>query len=104
MRETRGERDLRRRPGVAGGARPGGPPCPARGSDLLRFLPTPTPTPTAGALGPREAYAPWRREEDGPRRERHGLTVDDEGVRARLDAPGAAHLAAALRGSAPAGR
>ncbi|WP_043494964.1 hypothetical protein [Streptomyces viridosporus] len=76
---------------------PVGPPCPARGSDLLRFLPTPTPTPTpptAGALGPREVYAPWRREEDGPTGRGANATaspVDDEGVRARLDAPGGPH-------------
>jgi protein-L-isoaspartate(D-aspartate) O-methyltransferase len=54
----------------------------ARRSDDFRFLATLT----AGTLGAREAYALWERE-GRPRRERYGLTVDDEGARAWLDDP-----------------
>ncbi|MFJ8905951.1 methyltransferase domain-containing protein [Streptomyces sp. NPDC102351] len=64
-----------------------GLPSAARRSDLFRFLLELT----AGTLGPGEAYGVWERE-GRPQRERYGLTVDAEGVRAWLDGPAGRHV------------
>ncbi|KAB1986199.1 methyltransferase domain-containing protein [Streptomyces triticiradicis] len=62
--------------------RTGGVPRRARSDDLFRFLLTLT----AGRLDPHDAYALWERE-GRPQRERYGVTVGEEGVRAWLDDP-----------------
>jgi len=63
-------------------ARTGGVPRRARSDDLFRFLLALT----AGRLDPHDAYTLWERE-GRPQRERYGVTVGEEGVRAWLDDP-----------------
>ncbi|MFD8739722.1 methyltransferase domain-containing protein [Streptomyces sp. NPDC059618] len=63
-------------------ARAGGVPRRARAHDLFRFLLALT----AGRMDPQDAYALWEREGQ-PQRERYGVTVGEEGVRAWLDDP-----------------
>ncbi|MGW3914923.1 methyltransferase domain-containing protein [Streptomyces sp. NPDC005070] len=63
-------------------ARVVGVPRRARGHDLFRFLLALT----AGRLDPHDAYALWEREGQ-PQRERYGVTVGEDGVRAWLDDP-----------------